>query len=304
MKGLRIFEVFNHILTMELSLGHLEEAVRVDFCSLWEVRQRNKFTYEVSTGLATCNDKFISVFVTQRKQGGFVITDGAYLEEGLYGKYEILATEKYFKPFEFFRMNFGVQQRYFNERNYFYKEVEKGKEHMLTRQIFDLSHFLQAIGNLLAVEDLPRDKGIDKASFTKQLKQLLTQILPEKKVIHNYNYEFGEKRKMKIRFHHKINNTKSFSFIQRIAGSNSYNYENSVSRAYMNYDVLDRVISPQEYSYLKYKIVVVDQEAKGYTKHEDILNFLQKRFKGDKVKLVRFPEERAKLEDIVAEHQH
>lgn len=50
--------------------------------SLWHVKNFGK-TLEIITPVATVNDMFVSVFITRRGED-YVVTDGGWIDEGLY----------------------------------------------------------------------------------------------------------------------------------------------------------------------------------------------------------------------------
>ena len=63
-------------------MNRIFEIVRTAFNSLWKMRMRGD-TLEIITPFATTNDKFVSIFVSIRKNG-YVVNDGGWLANGFY----------------------------------------------------------------------------------------------------------------------------------------------------------------------------------------------------------------------------
>ncbi len=154
--------------------------VRQDFGQLCQFKEREN-TLEVITPFATVNNSFISVFVTQDSPAGYIVSDGAWLDDGHYGlplqptgKFFGIAKAHYQKALKIER-----QQVLVNEPGhdwYFKKPI---REDMITAAILDMGMFLSNLINIYDTEtDVEPGPQTDEIMFKTYVERSVINEVP------------------------------------------------------------------------------------------------------------------------------
>ncbi|MBF9253012.1 hypothetical protein I2I11_06895 [Pontibacter sp. 172403-2] len=229
--------------------------IRASFGKLWSFKERGK-SLEIITPFATTSQKFISVFLTEQ-YGEYIVTDGGWIDAGIYDNTFNLEEESYNKIFLHHLDSYGVKE--INgpaETKYFYKKTSTAIA--VPSLVFDLSSFICALVSLSDVEFSGKEEKETKERFNKMASDYLLQIIPKGKL------EIGSyiDSKKEVRVSALVKATKSqLILINYITGSNLYYFNNSITKANFVFELADKSeVKP----YIKKKICLIDDSATGF----------------------------------------
>lgn len=207
-------------------MEHIFEDIIRDFNSLWHVRKRGN-TLEVSTPIATTNDRFVTLFITLQNRA-FIVTDGGWLYSGEYDC-EIPDKKVFQRIVGHYYDCYEMQRLKQNGQTFFFKKTTDRS--LLTRLIFDVANFVGSVVSSVGIH-LNSDHRVSR--FKSQAQHFFqTHVQQEfefEKELDDTGLRFGaiQRRKSGIIL---------FNFV---SGANVNSYKNNLTRSHMNFSIVER----------------------------------------------------------------
>ena len=118
------------------------ESIKDAFSALWTFRKRGD-SYEIITPFATIAGMYVSVFLTHR-ESGHVVTDGGWLDKGVYGALPHCAAKTADRMFVRLGNPCGVERTTSPDGlEYFYKIMDDRS--LIPNAIMDVANFVSAL---------------------------------------------------------------------------------------------------------------------------------------------------------------
>jgi hypothetical protein len=216
------------------------------FGGLWQTKLRGN-SLEIITPYATTNNRFVSVFLS--KQGyDFVISDGGWLNSGVYGV--VVGEETCFlKILYHFQNSFEIKQIVNTEGiTYYYLKTANAID--IPSKLLDLTSFIQ---NIVSVSEIAFEDKEEKES-----KERFVSIANE------FLKSFTDNDKLKLNqflIPEKKDTPSSLSLVNYVTGSSSFYFSNSISKANMLFQMAD---DSNAKTFIKSKVSIIDTSADGY----------------------------------------
>ena len=119
----------------------LIEYIIKSYNSLWKIKKHGN-TFEIITPIATTSNIFVSVFLTRRGDD-FIVTDGGWIDSGMYECEANSDDIYYFKLFQYYLEDYEIDILEHAGYHYYYKKIEKAE--LVPNIVYDLSSFINAV---------------------------------------------------------------------------------------------------------------------------------------------------------------
>lgn len=235
--------------------------------SLWKIKKYRK-TIEVITPVATTNNFFVSVFLTQRGDE-YIVTDGGWIDSGVY-ECEMGFEDIYFyKLFQYYLEDYEIQQLEAQGHIYYYKKIEDVR--LIPNLVYDLSNFINAVvsASFISFEEKKEKEYIGR--FKRNANNFIKSLVSEKNLKTNtYIHESISG----IKFNAVVFKQNKMTLINYVTGSNDTNFILSLGRSNLSYDAVEN--NPIN-SLITNKITLLDDSTKTYTSHrvQPLLNTVE-----------------------------
>ena len=100
----------------------LIEYIIKSYNSLWKIKKHGN-TFEIITPIATTSNIFVSVFLTRRGDD-FIVTDGGWIDSGMYECEANSDDIYYFKLFQYYLEDYEIDILEHAGYHYYYKKIE------------------------------------------------------------------------------------------------------------------------------------------------------------------------------------
>jgi hypothetical protein len=215
-----------------------EEAVG-EYASLWSFKELGK-TLEITTCHSTITNKFVSVFLTKR-ENGFVVTDGGLINNNDYvGDDFYIDSTCFNRALAFTQNHYKVKQVEDRLGNTLYYKLTPDSK-MVGSVIHDMCSFIvQAVNLSVSLYEEPEEHRGVKV-FTQEANHYLKNTFSDK-------VDFKQKvlRGSSIQFSAIVRTSKHIHLINYITGSNREHFVNSINRANMNFQAVDKIYGSQK----------------------------------------------------------
>lgn len=130
------------VLILSDKLLKIFNAIKNDFCNLFKYKIKGE-TLEVITSFPTLNNKFVSIFVTER-ENKYIITDGGLIDKD---EYDIECDQKNKRYVDLIKRTYidrwEIKSTYKNGYAFYYKTTEQ--QEMISSHILDLAQFTSSV---------------------------------------------------------------------------------------------------------------------------------------------------------------
>lgn len=205
--------------------------IRESFDALWNCRMRGE-SLEVITPFSTSSDMYVSVFIT-RRDDFYVITDGGWLDRGVYKQPQI--NSAIFEQIsEFFCNDFCISRTYSNDGTmYIYKSTKDLQ--FIPNLVFDVANYISLMVNNSIAQYRTEPKS---ERFRTQARDLIKSHITSDKL--RFNTYLTQQSKSAHFGAIVTSTTGHVSLVNFISGSNFENIKGSFATSNLNYDLLDR----------------------------------------------------------------
>ena len=221
---------------MELDMSEFEKLyynILQAFDSLWSFKVLDSNTIEIITPYSTTTSKFVSLFLTKRRDK-YVVSDGGLLSSESYDTtvdYEnqcLLKSLYHFESFYEIKMtndSFGIR--------HYYKSTDNVK--LIPNIIYDLAQFISICASTANVK-FEDDKEInERATFRKNASAFISSNYL------NFNLRFygslDKKEFRSVRFGAILERRNRLNLVNFITGSTSSNFINSIAKTSLNFEI-------------------------------------------------------------------
>jgi hypothetical protein len=225
------------------------------FNSLWKFKVRGN-SLEIITPFATTNHSFVSVFLTKQDEN-YIISDGGWIDTGIYENQFNLEEESFRRIITHYQSSLNILETKNNANvTYFYKKTNKVQS--IPSLVFDLSHFVSTIVSASYVQFTDKEERESNERFKSIANDFIRTFSNGDNI--KFNQSIGENQSIKINA--IIQKTSSnIVLINYITGSTPSNYNNSISKTNMLFELAD--LSSVAGNISK-KISLIDDSANGY----------------------------------------
>lgn len=237
-----------------MKLIEVFKEIKKTFCSLWQFKERGE-TLEIITSFNTTTSKYISVFLTIRKDV-YVITDGGWLQNGEYES-EIDNEDRLFRvAFNYFLKHYQVNAIEEKKQIFYFKTT---KDYLfIPNLVNDLSYFVLNVIN--ASEIRFRENAFDQDHrFIKKTNDFISDVASRKNII-QFNQPVSKELRS-VRFNAILSDRSRIRIFKYVTGSTPRDFCNSLSKARVDFEI----VSNSKYNnQIVGRYVMVNNEAKGY----------------------------------------
>lgn len=210
-----------------MNMNDIFSIITSSYQSLWRIKTHGN-TIELITPVATTNNMFVSVFITQRGDD-YIVTDGGWLQSDIYDCGFNLNGSVYHKVFKYYMENFEILETQSGGRVFYFKRINDLK--LLPNAVFDVSSFIGSAVNSFGIS-----YGADKVenSFKIKARNVLNSLYDD----HTFEYDQPISTEQNIRFNaisHFNGQLQLFSFV---SGSTSTYYVGSLCRSMANFQMI------------------------------------------------------------------
>lgn len=245
-------------------MNRIFEIVRTAFNSLWKMRMRGD-TLEIITPFATTNDKFVSIFVSIRKNG-YVVNDGGWLANGFYDCDLPLLNDIYIRVLNYYMAEYKVKCVDASPNIFYYKITTE--ERLVPNLVFDLAAFIkEAVSSSFINYEDNKEIEVSKR-FSGLANSFFRELIPSQYLKINH---YVSENLRGIRFNTVLSLHNRYTLISYVTGSRDNYYILSLSKANTQYDFIEsdainRLVSK--------KIVLLDDTVKSYSS-EKVVPFMK-----------------------------
>jgi hypothetical protein len=236
----------------------LHTSIVSSFGKLWKFKPRGE-TVEIITPFASTSQKFISLFLSQKGKH-FIVSDGAWLSEGLYGNTFDRSIDCFEKVFSHYVHAFSINEvKNLNGGIVFYKKTDKLIS--IPSLVFDMANFISTTVSLTEVEY--SDKEIEtEHRFAKTARVYLEKIKLKKtwSEWHFNEYLDPQRKEVKPSAILRKKNSK-LVLLNFVTGSDTNYFRLNIGKANMVFEMADKA---KEAEYVESKIALLDDTARGY----------------------------------------
>jgi len=238
-----------------MKLDAIFQNVRSEFSHLWQFKARGQ-SLEIITPFTTSSHKFVSVFLTER-DGGYIISDGGWIDLGIYDNIFSLEDDAFQKLFFYYLEVYQIKEVTGKDgKKHFYKKTEKPAS--VPSIVFDLATFISNIISSSEVEFSDVAEKETKSRFKKLANNYIQSIVPNDKI--EWGAPLGERRDIRFNAIYQKTNTKLI-LINYITGSTLSYFTSSIARANIYSEMADESYMKD---YIEKKIILIDTDANGY----------------------------------------
>lgn len=229
--------------------------IKNSFGGLWHSKQRGN-SFEIITPYVTSNHKFISVFLT-RQGSEFVITDGGWINSGIYDVLPNHDEATFIKLLFHFQNSFDIKEVDSEGIIYYYSKVQNLID--IPSRILSFSTFVQ---NIISISELDfetkSEKETKKRFFTQANEYLKSYDNTDKLKIGGFLIP----DKKQLKFNALYNNTpNSIILINYITGSTESYFSNSIYRTNILFEMAESTVLNNS---IINKVSILDTNAGGY----------------------------------------
>lgn len=224
---------FPIIMTLNDTMYTIFENIKKAFGNLWGFRARGE-SFEIITPFPTSTSMYVSVFLTLR-DGRFVVTDGGWVDKGVYRCQLQFTNTIYARIYSFFEDDFGINSTTsLDGFKYIFKSTKDVR--LVPNLVFDVAYFISIIVNNALIQY--RDPS-DNNRFRKKAGLLLRQYLTDDRL--KFNAPISPEAK-DAHFGAVVTSLKDggVSLVNFISGSTYDNLRGSFAKSNLNYDLLER----------------------------------------------------------------
>lgn len=204
------------------------EQIVSSFQALWKVKDYGD-TLEIITPQATLSDCFVSVFIT-RRGNDYVVTDGGWIESGMYDFTPEHHNATYQRLFKFYLNEADISITEGKGRIFYFKTI--ADERLIPNLVFDVSRFVVSVVNANAIPLAP-DKETN--TFKRRVRTYLSQEFGDDTM----EYDRPLNPEISIKFSAiKRDNDGGAKLINFVSGSSHTNYANSLCRSNTNFQMI------------------------------------------------------------------
>lgn len=236
-----------------MKLIEVFKEVKKTFCSLWQFKERGE-TLEIITSFNTTTSKYISVFLTMRKDV-YVVTDGGWLQNGEYES-EIDYEDRLFRiAFNYFLKHYQIKAVEEKKQTFYFKTTN---DYLLIPNVVnDLSYFIL---NIINSSEIRFREAFDQDHrFIKKTNNYISDIANAQSII-QFNQPISPKLKS-VRFNAVLSDRAELKIFKYVTGSTPRDFCNSLSKARVDFEIIG---NSEFNSRISGKYVMVNNEAKGY----------------------------------------
>ena len=228
------------------------EDIISSYNSLWKIKYHGK-TIEIVTPIATTNNIFVSVFLTQR-DNEFVITDGGWIDGGIYECEIALEDRNYYKLFQYYMDDYDIQYLNAKGRIYYYKKINSAQ--LVPNLIYDVSSFINAVISSSFISFEEKKEREETGVFRRRASEFIHQLVD---TVHlKTNYSIHESLGL-IKFNAVVTRKNRMTLVNYVTGSNDSNFILSLGRSNLNFDMVEKHAIN---SMVKHKITLIDDTTK------------------------------------------
>lgn len=231
------------------------DEVKNSFCSLWKYKERGE-TLEIITPFTTPNNKFISVFITYRKDT-YVITDGGWLFSGEYYDSDLVETKGFGSMLKYFESFYELREVDHYGTKFFYKTTDDIE--MIPNKVHDISQFISQIVTAYALSNSenPRDtKEVER--FRSEADNFILGFIDKLKI--KTSQSLGEDFES-VRFNAVVTYGNNFSLVKYVTGASFDYYRRSLTNASADFEIAN---NSKYNSLIRNRIAVINDSAPGY----------------------------------------
>lgn len=223
------------------------------FSALWQVRKIGD-SYEIITPVATSNNMFVSVFLTQRGNE-YIVADAGWIDSGVYDIDEI-SDNVYKKIIAYFIDSYGLKTTKSHNLVYYYKKTTDSL--LVPNLIFDVSAFISGLVSTSCAEIAQTtDKSYN--IFNQRVHRFLRTFIP--------NENFLSKKEIKgafpaLSFGAAIKGNAGVALLNFATGSNDNYYINSLCKSQTSFEIVQKNDSNNTFNK---KILLLDDTKKSLT---------------------------------------
>lgn len=222
--------------------------------TLWKVKERGK-TMEIVTPVATTNNLFVSVFLTTRGNE-YVVTDGGWIDSGIYECEIPLEDEYYCKLFQYYLAEYEIQSLEAKGKAFYYKKTTNPL--LIPNLVYDLSSFINAIISASFIQFQTNKEKENIGRFKRQANNFIKSLVEEKYIKTNH---IIHESLSGVRFNAVITKFNRFTLISYVTGSNDTNFIYSLGRSNLNFDLVEE---KSINSLVRQKITLIDDSVSSY----------------------------------------
>lgn len=203
------------------------ETIKRAYQSLWKVKDYGA-TLEIITPVATINDMFVSVFIT-RRGNDYVVTDGGWIDSGLYECEVNWTTGPYKKIGSFYLESLDILRTESQGRVFYYKKIQSLE--LLPNLVFDMANFINGVissANIQFVADR------EERTFKKKARGYLNREFGEDA----FEYDRPIDDNVSVRFNAIKRGNDGLRLLNFVSGTSSNYYANSLCRSNMNFEMI------------------------------------------------------------------
>lgn len=226
------------------------------FDQLWSWKLRGD-TIEISTPYSTTTSKFVSLFVTERKEK-FIISDGGLLNSEAYETeidYDNQCLLKILYHYEAFYEVKRTQDK--SGIKHYYKTTTK--ENLIPNLVYEMAQFVSMCASAATVQFDDPKEAEEKNTFRKKATSYLHTNFQAYKPKFGASLDKDDYRS--VRFSVLIEKRNRLSLINFVTGSTPANFRNSIARANMNFEI---AAASKYENVIDNKIVLLNNQAEGF----------------------------------------
>lgn len=226
------------------------------FGKLWNVRKHGE-SLEIITPFVTTSDKFVSLFLTKRKDK-FVVSDGGWIADNTYGGIFEPETNCFNKVFLHYIHRFNIKEtKSLYAKPFFYKSTEKAI--FVPSIVLDMCNFVSVIASISEIEFNPTDDETQTKRFRGLANDYISTIV-EKDKIDFQGYLNDDDKTIKVSAIIKPTVNKLI-LVNYITGSNRTHFLNSIGRTNLMFQMAE---ASKFNEYITDKIALIDNTSFGY----------------------------------------
>jgi hypothetical protein len=240
--------------------------VAASFGSLWKFKERGN-TLEIITPFVATNNSFASVFVSER-QGQFVISDGAWIDNSEYGVHFMLSNDCFSKIFFHYQNAYRIKEaKTPYDKIVFYKTVDS--KLMISSAVFDLATFISSIVSAASIQFQDKTEIEHKLRFKKHANNFISSFVNEDN-LELRGYLDNDRR---IKVSAIVKNRTSMKLVNYITGVNAFYFSGSIYKSNWHFELAN---ASQFKSHIKGKVALIDDTASGFVpdKVNNLINHL------------------------------
>lgn len=201
--------------------------------SLWKIKRHGN-TMEIITPIATTNNVFVSVFLTRRGED-FVVTDGGWIDSGVYGCEAGIEDAYYQKLFQYYMDDYEIKCLEAKGYLYYYKKVSDPR--LVPNIAYDLSTFINAVVSASFIPFEQKKEHERVCRFRRNANSYMKELVEDRflKTNCSIHENFGH-----IKFSAVVTRNNRLTLVNYVTGSNESYYVMSLGRSNLNFDAIEK----------------------------------------------------------------